>query len=100
MLFVLITLSLLQALFVSFTLLALRPIIHSSFLEESQAVSYVTWQMQVTTKVFELVKAFGEAVVDAKLAKELGDRARRRAIVGGNMAHLLDDEQLVGVPDS
>jgi hypothetical protein len=50
----------------------------------------------VTTKVFELVKAFGEAVVDAKLAKELGDKARRRAIVGGNMAHLLDDEQLVG----
>jgi hypothetical protein len=54
--------------------------------------------MQVTTKVFELVKAFGEAVVDAKLAKELGDKARRRAIVGGNVALLLDDEQLVGSP--
>lgn len=50
----------------------------------------------VATKVIELVKAFGDAVVDAKLAIELGDKARSRAIVGGNIAHMLGEEELVG----
>ena len=50
----------------------------------------------VATKVFELVKAFGDAVVDMQLAKELGDKARKRAIVGGSLAHLLGDGELVG----
>ena len=51
----------------------------------------------VATKVaIELVKAFGDAVVEAKLATELGDKARSRAIVGGNMAHMLREEELVG----
>ena len=46
-----------------------------------------------STKVIELVKAFGDAVVDAKLATELGDKARSRAIVGGNIAHMMLGEE-------
>jgi len=50
----------------------------------------------VATKVIDLVKAFGDAVVDVKLAAEMGDKARMRAIVGGNITHMLGEEELVG----
>lgn len=50
----------------------------------------------VATQIVELVKSFGDAVVDYQLAAELGEKARRREIVGGNAALMLSDEELVG----
>lgn len=48
------------------------------------------------TRILELVNAFSDAAVDSQLAVELGQRARRREIVGGNAALMLSDEELVG----
>jgi len=50
----------------------------------------------IANKVIELVEAFGNSVIDAQLVANLGDKARNREIAGGNIAHMLNDEELVG----
>ena len=50
----------------------------------------------VAAEVRELIRAFGDAVVDGQLVTRLGDKARSRSIVGGSAAHMLEATELVG----
>lgn len=50
----------------------------------------------LTTKVFDLVQALGEATIDEKMAMGMGEKARRREILGGNGSHVPSKAQLVG----
>lgn len=50
----------------------------------------------ITTQAFELVTALSEAVVDTAVALEVGNKARRQEVVGGNAAQAIPGEQLVG----
>ena len=50
----------------------------------------------VNTKIFELVQALGEVAVDAKLTLEIGEKARKQAVLGGNSCQVPSRELLVG----
>ena len=43
----------------------------------------------------DLVASFGESSYSATIAKQIGDAARKRAIVGGNVSQVLEKERLV-----